>query len=63
MPHLTALRVYDNSVNADPAVGKTPKPKLVLNMLRGKIVGPRDLKHTPDWAKPIVTTALKLHQR
>jgi predicted ABC-type ATPase len=63
MPHLTALRVYDNSADADPATGKTPKPKLVLHMVRGKIRNPRDLKHTPDWAKPIVATALKLQQR
>ena len=63
MPHLTALRVYDNSADADPTTGKTPKPKLVLHMVRGKIRNPRDLKHTPDWAKPIVATALKLHQR
>ena len=62
MPQLTALRVYDNSADADPATGKTPKPKLVLHMERGKIRNPRDLKHTPDWAKPIVATALKLHQ-
>ena len=60
MPRLTALRVYDNSAEADPAGGKTPKPKLVLHMARGKIRNPRDLKHTPDWAKPIVATALKL---
>ena len=63
MPHLTALRVYDNSADADPATGKTPKPKLVLHMERGKIRNPRDLKDTPEWAKPIVATALKLHQR
>ena len=61
--HLTALRVYDNSANADPATGKTPKPKLVLHMERGKIRNARDLKDTPEWAKPIVATALKLHQR
>ena len=63
LPHLTALRVHDNSANADPATGKTPKPNLVLHTVRGKILGPRDLKHTPEWAKPIVATALKLHQR
>ena len=61
--HLTALRVYDNSADADPATGKTPKPKLVLHMERGKIRNARDLKDTPEWAKPIVATALKLHQR
>jgi predicted ABC-type ATPase len=63
MPHLTALRVYDNSIDADPATGKTPKPKLVLHTERGKIRNPNDLKHTPDWAKPLVATALKVHQR
>lgn len=63
MPHLTALRVYDNSADADPATGKTPKPKLVLHMERGKIRNARDLKDTPEWAKPIVATVLKLHQR
>jgi len=54
------LRVYDNSVDADPAAGKTPEPKLVLHMERGKILNPRNLKQTPDWAKPIVAAALKL---
>ncbi len=63
MPHLTALRVYDNSADADPTTGKSPKPKLVLHMVRGKIRNRRDLMHTPEWAKPIVATALKLHQR
>ena len=62
MSGLTALRVYDNSTDADPTTGKTPKPKLVLHMMRGKICNLRDLKHTPTWAKPIVAAALKLHQ-
>ena len=62
MPHLTALRVYDNSAEANPSAGKTPKLQLVLHLVSGKIRNPRDLKHTPAWAKPIVATALKLHQ-
>ena len=44
MPHLTALRVYDNSADADPATGKTSKPKLVLHMERGKIRNARASK-------------------
>ena len=60
LPRLTALRVFDNSEDTDPAAGKTPKPKLVLHLERGKILNPRSLKHTPDWAKPIVAAALKL---
>jgi predicted ABC-type ATPase len=62
MPHLTELRVYDNSVDADPASGKTPEPKLLLHMKRGTVLNLRELKNTPDWAKPIVSTALKLHK-
>ena len=57
--YLTALRVFDNSEDADPAAGKTPKPKLVVHLERGKILKPRNLKRTPDWAKPIVAAALK----
>ncbi|HVT02843.1 MAG TPA: AAA family ATPase [Thermoanaerobaculia bacterium] len=60
MPRLTALMVFDNSVQADPAKGRTPEPVLVLHMEHGKIMGPRDLKATPEWAKAIVAAALKL---
>ncbi|MBM3758395.1 MAG: ZTL protein [Acidobacteria bacterium] len=60
LPRLTSLRVYDNSVDADPAAGRTPMLKPVLHMARGKILGPPDLASTPNWAKPIVAAALKL---
>jgi predicted ABC-type ATPase len=60
LPQITALRVYDNSAEADPATGKIPKPKLLLHMESGKILNPRNLKSTPDWAKPIVAAALKM---
>ena len=60
LPRITALRVYDNSTDADPATGKIPKPKLVLHMENGKILNRRNLRSTPDWAKPIVAAALKL---
>ena len=62
MPYLTELRVYDNSVDADLAAGKTPEPKLLLRMKRGAILNLHELKNTPDWAKPIVSKALKLHK-
>lgn len=61
LPHLTELRVYDNSLDADPATGKTPKPKLLLHVKAGRILNLNDLKNTPDWAKPIVSAALKRH--
>jgi predicted ABC-type ATPase len=60
LPVLTELRVYDNSADADPAVGRTPRPVLVLHVERGEIVGPPDLSSTPEWAKPIVAAALKI---
>ena len=58
MPKLAALRVYDNSEEADPAKGRQPRPRFVLHMERGKIVGPRSLVRTPEWAKPIVAAAM-----
>ena len=60
LPHLTELRVYDNSADADPKDGHAPRPTLVLHLDHGDIVGPPDLSSTPDWAKPIVAAALKL---
>jgi predicted ABC-type ATPase len=60
LPFLRALRMFDNSSEADPAGGQTPKPTLVLSMEREKILEPKDLTHTRAWAKPIVAAALKL---
>jgi predicted ABC-type ATPase len=60
LPQLATLRLFDNSADADPAIGKVPLPTLVLEMAHGKIVGPSDLSQTPEWAKPIVAAALKL---
>jgi predicted ABC-type ATPase len=60
LPKLAALRLYDNSVEADPAAGHTPRPVLVLHMERGKILHPQDLPRAPDWAKAIVAAAMKL---
>ena len=60
LPKLAALRVYDNSIDADPAAGKLPEPRLLLHMSSGIILNPDDLTHTPGWAKPIVAAALRL---
>lgn len=62
MPQLTELRVYDNSLDGDPATGQTPLPKLLLHMKGNRITNLDELKNTPDWAKAIVAAALKLHQ-
>lgn len=63
LPSLAALRLYDNSVDADPDAGRIPMPVLVLHMERGKMIAPWVLGHSPDWAQPIVDAALKLSHR
>lgn len=60
LPVVTALRLFDNSVEADPAAGYTPQPSLLLHFERGNILNPLDLELTPSWARPIVAAALKL---
>ena len=60
MPKLARLYVYDNSEEADPRAGKAPKPRLVLQMDRGRVVAPVDLAAVPQWAKPIVARAVSL---
>jgi predicted ABC-type ATPase len=62
LPALAALRMYDNSTEADPAAGRTPALVPVLIMEHRKILNPGDLTKTPDWAKPIVAAAIKLAQ-
>jgi predicted ABC-type ATPase len=62
LPLVAALRMYDNSADADPADGATPAPVLVLHTEGGKILNPDDLPRAPEWAKPIVAAALKLLQ-
>jgi predicted ABC-type ATPase len=59
LPRLAELRVYDNSVDADPQAGQAPEPLLILHMIGGKVVRSIDLARTPEWAKPIMATALK----
>jgi predicted ABC-type ATPase len=58
LPHLTELRVFDNSLDADPASGKAPAPLLVLHMMNGAIAATCDLSRVPAWAKPIVAAAV-----
>ncbi|WP_081960999.1 zeta toxin family protein [Aquabacterium sp. NJ1] len=73
LPHLSELRVYDNSEDADPHKGKAPKPRLLLHWRQAGQPGTpahqadvlvpataQELMNTPDWAKPVVMAALKL---
>ncbi len=67
LPRLAAVRIFDNSAEADPDRGVAPEPRLLLDCRRGRVVAPTRLgmlmAETPEWAKPIVTRALKLHLR
>jgi predicted ABC-type ATPase len=67
LPALDALRVFDNSTEADPNAGIPPAPKLLLDFRRGRVVAPGELSTllatTPAWAKPIAAAATKLHLR
>jgi predicted ABC-type ATPase len=60
IPKLTELRLFDNSAPGDPVRGIPPKPKLILHLEKGKIVGGCVLDDVPDWAKPIVAAALRI---
>ncbi len=60
LPYLAELKVFDNSLARDPTAGLAPKPRLILHVRERRIVAPRDLASTPEWAKPIVAAALKL---
>jgi len=59
LPGLTELRVFDNSIDADPHAGRAPQPILVLHLAPGKILGMVELSKTPQWAKALVAAAVK----
>jgi predicted ABC-type ATPase len=63
LPKLTELRVFDNSEEGDPRRGIAPRPTLLLHLNRGKIVDSCDLTETPEWAKPIFATAMRLSHK
>ena len=59
IPRVAALKVYDNSHEADIERSELPRPKLVLEFVAGRIRNRERLAKTPDWAKPLVAAALK----
>lgn len=58
LPLLASLRVYDNSAEGDPKVGRKPQPRLLLHMENGRVAGHVALDQVPQWAKPIMAAAL-----
>jgi predicted ABC-type ATPase len=61
LPHLTELKVYDNSADLGPAEGKKPNPLLILHIDRGEILESCALAGVPEWAKPIVQAAINAY--
>lgn len=61
IPYVTDLRVYDNSVERDPATGAPPEPRLVLGIEAQRLTFPPAdrLGDTPQWAKPMVFAAYR----
>lgn len=59
IPHVTDLRVFDNSEERDPAAGSAPEPQVVLAIEDKQLTFPDagQVAHTPAWAKPIVFAA------
>jgi predicted ABC-type ATPase len=62
LPSLHHLRLFDNSIQADPATGQAPCPRLLLEVKSRKITAPADLSNAPDWAQPIIAAAIHLHR-
>jgi predicted ABC-type ATPase len=61
VPHLTELKLYDNSRERDPAAGVPPEPLLVLHVKGGEVVDACPMPDVPQWAKPIVQRVRQIH--
>jgi predicted ABC-type ATPase len=66
LPYLARLQVFDNSTETAPGEPIHP-PILLLEMSMGKILSPdpsdpRQLAGTPDWARPVLEAAIRLHE-
>ncbi len=67
MPSLAHLQVFDNSRSVEPGQ-EVPDPELVLELGGGRVLFPdvrsaRALAAVPEWARPILETAIQLQQR
>ncbi len=63
LPLIDHVRVYDNSIEADPVAGLAPRPVLWLEMRGGRITAPDDLTGAPDWVQPVIAAGLRLDRR
>lgn len=58
LPSLNELMLYDNSEDADPHAGQTPRPVQLLHYRDGKILSLASVM--PEWAKPIAAVAMSV---
>lgn len=66
LPHIAHLEVFDNSTDVAPGEA-LPDPKLVLEMKDGVVLyppleDPKACGTIPDWLKPVVAAAFRLHK-
>jgi len=59
LPHLTQLRLFDNSATVAITEGGRPVPSLLLSIEGGGARLHDDVGDVPDWARPIVEAALR----
>lgn len=62
LPHVTELKLLDNSEERDPAAGEAPEPLLILHLKKGQVVDACPPGEVPEWAKPIVQAAIRLYR-
>ena len=60
LPHLTELRLFDNSLEGDPALGMKPRLREILHMKQGALVYACSWSEISLWAQPIVAAASRL---
>jgi len=61
LPHLTELKLYDNSQEGDPAEGIPPEPFLVFHLKEGRVLDSCPLPAVPGWARPIVQRTWRIY--
>lgn len=60
LPHLSELRLIDNSLERNPASDEQPAPRLILHVEHGRVRDVCREVDVPTWAKPIVEAAIQL---
>jgi predicted ABC-type ATPase len=60
LPHLSELRLFDNSLGGDPALGMEPRPREIFHMKQGGLVYACPWSEVSLWAQPILAAASRL---